>query len=103
VRDVRDGNSVFSAVAAFMMGDFGLEANGATPRAWGYEVSGQYFELVGIKPFMGRLLQPSDDDHPGASDAVVISWTLWKNELAADPDIVGKKIRLDKHAYTIVG
>jgi predicted permease len=103
VRDVRDGNSVFSAVAAFTMGDFGLEANGATRPAWGYEVSGQYFELVGIKPFMGRLLQPSDDDHPGASDAAVISWAAWKNEFASDPDIVGKKIRLDKHAYTIVG
>jgi predicted permease len=103
VRDVRDGNSVFSAVAAFTMGDFGLEANGATRPAWGYEVSGRYFELVGIKPFMGRLLQPSDDDHPGASDAVVISWAAWKNEFAADPEIVGKKIRLDKHAYTIVG
>ena len=103
VRDVRDDNTVFSAVAAFTMGDFGLEANGATRPAWGYEVSGQYFELVGVKPFLGRLLQRSDDDHPGASDAVVLSWATWKSDFAADADIVGKKIRLDKHPYTVVG
>jgi len=53
---------------------FGLEADGATEPVWGSEVSGQYFEALGIKPFMGRLLQRSDDDHPGASEAAVISW-----------------------------
>src|ERR1700682_4605173 len=67
VRDVRDGNTVFSAVAADSMENFGMEANGVTRPVWGYEVSGQYFEVVAIKPFLGRLLQRADDDHPGAS------------------------------------
>ncbi len=73
VRDVRDGNSVFSAVAAYEMQDFGLEANGVTRPVWGCEVSGQYFEVVGIRPFLGRLLERADDDHPGASEAAVLS------------------------------
>jgi len=64
VRDVRDGNAVFSSVAAVDITNFGLEANGTTRPVWGYEVSGQYFEVVGIKPFLGRLLQRADDDHP---------------------------------------
>src|SRR5882757_9800029 len=80
VRDVRDGNSVFSAVAAFEVQDFGLEANGVTRPVWGYEVSGQYFEVVGIKPFLGRLLERADDDHPGASEAAVLSWSAWKSD-----------------------
>src|SRR6516225_1960909 len=46
VRDVRDGNTVFSAVAAFNPDVFGLEANGVTRPVWGYGVSGQYFEVV---------------------------------------------------------
>jgi len=103
MRDVRDDNSVFSAVAAFVIEDFGLEDNGATRRSWGYLVSGQYFEVVGIKPFLGRLLERADDDHPGASDAAVLSWTAWKNDFGADPNIVGRTLRLNKHSYTIVG
>ena len=67
IRDVRDGNTVFSAVAADTIQLFGLEADGVTRPVWGYEVSGQYFEVVAIKPLLGRLLERADDDHPGAS------------------------------------
>jgi predicted permease len=103
VRDVRDDNTVFSAVAAVNINSFGLEANGATRPVWGYEVSGQYFEVVGIKPFLGRLLQRTDDDHPGASQAAVLCWPAWKSDFGADPNIVGKTVRLNKQLYTIVG
>src|SRR6202142_3680114 len=103
IRDVRDENSVFSAVAAFEVQDFGLEANGVTRPVWGSEVSGQYFEVLGIKPFLGRLLERADDDHAGASEVVVLSWSAWKRDFGADPNIVGTKVRIDKHVYMIVG
>jgi len=103
VRDVRDGNTLLSAVAAYSMEDFGMEANGVTRPVWGYAVSGQYFELVAIKPFLGRLLERADDDHPGASEAAVLSWPAWKSDFGADPNVVGKTVRLNKHPYTIVG
>jgi hypothetical protein len=103
MRDVRDDSTVFSGVAADTVQNFGLDANGITRPVWGYEVSGQYFEVVGIKPFLGRLLQRSDDDHPGASEAAVLSWPAWKNYFGADPDVVGKIVRINKHPYTIVG
>src|SRR6266446_2939884 len=103
MRDVRDSNTVFSAVAAYEFQDFGLEANGITRPVWGCAVSGQYFEVVGIKPFLGRLLERADDDHPGASEVAVISWPAWKSDFAADPNIVGTLVRIDKHPYTIVG
>jgi predicted permease len=103
VRDVRDMNSVFSAVAADAIRSFGLEANGTTRTVWGYEVSGQYFEVFGIRPFLGRLLEPADDDHPGAAEVAVLSWPAWNSLFNADPDIVGKIVRINKHAYTIVG
>jgi predicted permease len=103
VRDVRDGNTMFTAVAAYSISNYGLETNGNTRHVWGYEVSGQYFELVGIKPYLGRLLHRADDDHPGASFAAVLSWAAWKNDFGADPNILGTTIRLNKHPYTIVG
>src|SRR5215469_3781073 len=102
-RDVRDANHAFSAVAAFEVQDFGLEANGAARPVWGCEVSGQYFEVVGVKPFLGRLLARADDDHPGASQAAVLTWSAWKTDFNADPNVVGAMIRIDKHPYTIVG
>ena len=86
VRDVRDGNTVFSAVAALTIQVFGVEADGVTRPFWGYIVSGQYFEVVGIKPYLGRLLERADDDHPGASEAAVLSWAGWKNYFASDPN-----------------
>jgi predicted permease len=103
VRDLRDGNSVFSAVAAQMIQNFGMEANGVTRPVWGAEVSGQYFEVVALKPFLGRLLNRADDDHRGASEAAVLSWAAWKNDFKRDPNIVGTIVRLNKHPYTIVG
>ncbi len=103
VCDVRDGNTVFSAVAALGITNFGLEADGVTRPVWGYEASGQYFEVVAIKPFLGRLLNRADDDHPGASQAAVLSWPAWKRDFNGDPNIVGKTVRLNKHPYTIVG
>lgn len=103
VRDVRDGSTVFSAVAAYTISSFGVEANGATRPVWGFTVSGQYFEVVDIKPFLGRLLQRSDDDHPGASEVAVLSWAAWKSDFNGDPSVVGRIVRIDKHPYTIVG
>ena len=103
MRDVRDDGTVFSAVAGVAVQEFGLEANGVTRHVWGYAVSGQYFEVVAIQPFLGRLLQQADDDHPGASDAAVLSWPAWKSDFGADPNVVGSVVRIDKHPYTIVG
>jgi predicted permease len=103
VRDVRDNNTVFSAVGAVSIYNVGLDLNGVSRPVWCYEVSGQYFDVTGINPFLGRLLQPADDVHPGASDAVVLSWPAWKSYFGADPNVVGKKIRINKRSYTVVG
>jgi predicted permease len=103
VRDVRDDNSVFTGAAAFNVNNLGFEVNGITRPVWGSEVSGQYFQVLGIQPMLGRLLQPSDDDHPGASEAVVISYAAWNNYFGADPAVVGKIVRINKHPYTVVG
>jgi len=103
IRDIRDHNTVFSSIAAFAFYNVGLEADGVSRPVWAYEVSGQYFEVAAINPFLGRLLQRTDDVHLGASDAVVLSWPAWKNYFNADPNIVGSKVRINKQAYTVVG
>lgn len=97
---MHDQNTVFSAVAAENMDIFALQTSpqaSVSEATWGEEVSGEYFNAVGIRPFLGRLLTPADDDHPGASEAAVLSWPAWKSLFGADPKIVGKTIRLNKH------
>ncbi len=103
VRDVQERNTVFSAVAADRVMDFGLEAEGTTRPVWGYEISGQYFEVLGIQPHLGRLLQRSDDAHPGAAQVAVISYAAWQSYFGGDSGIIGKTVRIDKHPYTIIG
>jgi predicted permease len=103
IRDVRDHNTVFSSIAAYTFYNVGLEAGGISRPVWAYEVSGQYFEVAAINPFLGRLLQRADDVHTGASDAVVLSWPAWKDYFNADPNIVGRKVRINKKVYTVVG
>jgi predicted permease len=66
-------------------------------------VTGQYFEVAGIQPFLGRLLRRADDDHPGASQVAVLSWSAWNSLFGADPNIVGKSVRINKLPYIIVG
>jgi predicted permease len=103
VRTVRDDSTVFAGVAALQLNNFGVEANGVTRSVWGEEVGGQYFEVLAVKPFLGRLLEQSDDDHTGASDAAVLSYPAWKSHYDSDPNVVGKIVRINKFPYTIVG
>ena len=103
MREVRDNNTVFAGVAGEQGQVFGMEAEGVTRPVMGFEVSGQYFDVFAIQPMLGRLLRPSDDAHPGASDALVLSYSAWKSHFASDPNIVGKIVKINKHPYTIVG
>ena len=76
---------VLRGCCAHAIDNFGLESNGITRPIWGCEVSGQYFEVIAIKPFLGRLLQRADDDHPGASQAAVLSFRHGRATLAPTP------------------
>jgi predicted permease len=102
-QDIRDRSNVFSEVAAYRIGHYGVEAGNSTRPVWGYEITGQYFNLLRVQPLLGRMMQPADDDHPGASHAAVLSYGTWKDLYHSDQDIVGKSILIDKQPYTVIG
>src|SRR5438270_5889413 len=56
-------------------------------------VDGKYFDVIGLKPVLGRLLGPSDDGQ-NAPGAVVLTYGFWRNELHSDPSVLGKQVRL---------
>ena len=102
-RDVRDRNHTFSEIADARLMRAGLEVNNAARAVWGYEASGNYFNMLGIKPELGRFIAPSDDVKVNGSQVMVLSYASWKARFNGDPAIVGKTVRLNKIPYTVIG
>src|SRR5438552_4264887 len=79
-------------------------STGGEPRPVGAEiVSGTYFSVLGVAPALGRVLGSDDDRTPGASPVVVLSYDFWKTQLASAPDVVGRKILVNRYPMTVVG
>src|SRR5438093_11047353 len=78
-------------------------STGGEPKLTAAElVSGNYFSLLGVRPALGRLLTTDDDQTPGSSPVVVLSYDFWKNQLGGAADIVGRKVLVNKYPMTIV-
>jgi macrolide transport system ATP-binding/permease protein len=101
-RDYRDQNSTFAGIAAESRQQFHFGTDKIAERVKGALVSGNYFDLFGVRAAQGRLLQASDDEVEGAHPVAVISERLWRNRLGAEP-VIGKTISLNSYPYTIIG
>src|SRR6184192_904049 len=66
-------------------------------------VSGNYFSLLGVRPALGRLLTTDDDQTPGSSPVVVLSYDFWKNQFGSPQDIIGRKVLVNQYPMTVVG
>ena len=102
--DFRDQNTVFSGLAAyrFIPASMNIQAR-ENFRVWGYEVSGNYFETLGVKPLFGRFFGPVEDNTPGANPVLVISHRYWTSRFAADPGVVGRAVKINGYPFTIIG
>jgi macrolide transport system ATP-binding/permease protein len=102
--DFRDRNRVFSNLIAYryMPASMSIQAR-ENYRVWGNEASGNYFEALGVKPFLGRFFGPAEDDKPDGHPVLVISHRLWRNRFAADPNIIGRQVRINAYPFTVIG
>lgn len=102
--DLRDGNTAFSNLAAyrFIPLSIGIHTRDNF-RVWGYEATGNYFGMLGVQPLLGRFFGPADDDKPGAHPVLVISHRLWQSRFNADPNIVGRAVKINGFPFTIIG
>jgi predicted permease len=80
-----------------------LKGKNKPERIWGMVVSANYFDVLGVRPIIGRGFLPEEDKKPGGAPVAVISYRLWQTRFAANPDIVGQTIEVNEHPYTIVG
>jgi macrolide transport system ATP-binding/permease protein len=102
-KDYRDRNDVLEGLIAYRLSPVGLSHDGVNERLWGYLATGNYFETLGIKPYLGRLFTPKDDITPGAHTVAVISHACWQKRFAGDPNVVGKDVRINGRNFTVIG
>lgn len=104
---MRDNNRFLSGIAAFSEDRFKVTIDGAAEQVRGQSASGNYFELLGIQPELGRLFTPADDSvfgQGGRNGAVaVISHNFWRRRFASDPAVLGRSIQVGTQWVTIVG
>jgi predicted permease len=98
----RDGNRTLSGLGIFAVVSVSLRTTGDPQHVIGMTVSGNYFDLIGVRPAVGRTLTPADD-RPNASGAAVISHEAWQQRFASDPSIVGRAAFINGAPFTIVG
>jgi putative ABC transport system permease protein len=101
--DLRNGTTTLSGLLAYHDDYMTLTGAEKPERIYGALTSGNYFQVLGVKPILGRL-QPSSaaNERAGAAD-VVIGYDLWQHRFAGDPAIVGKTMQINLHTYTIIG
>ncbi len=102
-RDLRDQNRTFSGIAAYRFERAGVGVAGAVRQSWDIEASENYFDVLGVKPYLGRLFHTSDAHGPNSMPYVVLSYSYWRSHFNGDSSIVGKSIELNKHPFIVLG
>ncbi|MCM3870370.1 MAG: ABC transporter permease [Pyrinomonadaceae bacterium] len=102
-KDFRDRNQVLSGLLVYRFVPLSLSREGANERIWGYEVSGNYFDVLGVQAIKGRTFLPEEDATRLSHPVAVVSHGAWQRRFAGDPDLIGKEIRLNNHPFKIIG
>ena len=103
-RDLRDQNDVFAGVAAHSPTLFALRSEGREDaRVYGELVTGNYFDVLGVRMQLGRSFRPEEDQTSGTHLVVVLGDRFWTRRFGADPEIVGKTITLNGQTFTVIG
>ncbi|HEV2836015.1 MAG TPA: ABC transporter permease [Pyrinomonadaceae bacterium] len=102
-RDFRDRNEALAGLLVYRFVPLSLSRQGVNERVWGFEVSGNYFDVLGVKALKGRTFLPEEDKTPLANPVAVLSFDAWQRRFGGDPDLVGKDILLNNHQFKVVG
>lgn len=100
--DFRDRKDAFMSAALVGEQDFNYAGGEWPERLLGATVSWQWFDVFGVKPILGRVFRP-EEDQPHANHEVVLAYTAWKRLFGGDPAIIGKSIQLNQEPYQVIG
>jgi len=102
-RDLRERNQSFTGMLAYHHDWLALTGGAAPERIYVANVSSNFFDVLGVKPALGRFFRPEEEARQGGSPYVVLSYSLWKSRYGGDPSIVGKSIEMARHSVTVIG
>jgi predicted permease len=100
---MRDGQQSFSGLTTFSIQSMSLTGTEKPLRVWGMVASANYFDVLQIRPALGRGFLPEEDQEPNGAPVAVISYRLWRTHFGGDPSVIGRAIEVDRHRFTIVG
>jgi len=101
--DYRAQSTLFAGLAAECMIPAAIDSENQTNVSWGQAVSANYFDVVGVKPILGRGFYADEDKTTGANPVLVLSHSFWQRRFGADPNIVGKTVRVNDRPYQVIG
>lgn len=101
--DLRERNQSFADLAAYTIPQATLDTGHGPVVTWGLEASGNYFDVLGIHPWLGRFFHASDEHGPNSAPFIVLSYAYWHSQFQDDPGVIGRVLRINKHPFTIIG
>jgi hypothetical protein len=101
--DLRDRNHSFDGLAAFTFDVAGLDTGNNPSSTWLNETSGNYFDALHIRPYLGRVYHGSDEHGPNSAPYIVLTYAYWHSHFQDDRGVVGRVVQLNKHPFTILG
>ncbi|HET8675194.1 MAG TPA: ABC transporter permease, partial [Blastocatellia bacterium] len=102
-RDFRDRNEVFSGLIAYRFAPLSVSHDGTNERLWGYVVTGNYFEVLGVGAAVGRVISAEDDQTPGAHPVTVLSYKYWQSRFGGDAGVLGRSLIINGRSFTVIG
>lgn len=103
LQDFGKMNAIFAGTLATMSTKACVTIDRQTHWIEAQVVTANFFDLLGVKPILGRTFQPGEDQQPGGNPLIVISERLWRSQFSADPSIIGKAVDLNRQNFTIIG
>jgi predicted permease len=101
--DIGDRNRSFSGLAAYTLATAGLDDGHQVSSIWLYEATGNYFDVLQVQPYLGRFFHASDEHGPNSVPFAVLNYDFWRSRFHGDPEIIGRKLYLNKHPFTVIG
>lgn len=103
-KDLRDRNRSFDSLFSYdFMGPVGIDTGGNPSTVWPYTATGNYFDALGIHPYLGRFFHASDEHGNNSAPFVVLSYAYWHSYFHEDRSVVGRMVQVNKHPFTIIG
>ena len=101
--DLRDRNHSFDGLVAYNITEAGLDTGQNPSRSWVEEASGNYFDALGLQPYLGHFFHASDEHGPNSAPYIVLTYAYWHTHFQDDRGVVGRRVQVDKHPFTILG